>query len=1176
MSHVDDKEVEVRLQFLDEAQEYLSTIEDALLRVSDHQVDVQKINAALRAAHSIKGGAAMMGFEILSELAHRLEDSFKILKVRRDTIEVDADLEKLLLIGVDCLHEVIGYDRREQPVNRQWLDSRVYPVFERLHDYLGDLPEEDANSVLSPEDGQDVVALLFETEVEGCLQRLETALETADPCLREELEILAQELGGLGEMLELSRFIQLCQSVEQSLQAAPQNVEAIAKLALQQWRRSQALVLTGNLAELPNTLDGLETVGAVGTIAASQVVLNVSATSLEEEAEEEAIAVPLNVTIADELATDDQLDDDLTFDEPLTASELSWEEAAALELLLADPEEPSLGSAVDSWADELVDELADELANESGEAAVELETTTFDDVQQPRSTSETPLDHSLDDPLDNSLDSLLDSPLDDIEMLSDTNQSLTENFPEPIELALHEIQSTDQSTPKQRQRERESKVTDFRILEDSMPNTTASPPENTVRVPLKQLDQLNDLFGELTIERNRLALEVKRLRTMISNLIQRSQVLDDANSILRTTYDKIAVQTRGNGPLSSLNGSFNLNDTNRETNKFNNSSEVEKTTLDQGASSSDLSKFDALEMDRYGDLHSVFQEVMETVVQVQELTGDIVLGLEDTEQTTRDLNKTSRHMQTSLTQLRMRPLADVTDRFPRALREMALQYNKPVKLKVYGGSTLVDRNILETLNDPLMHILRNAFDHGIEMPEVRQRRGKPEEGVIEIRAFHRSNKTVITISDDGGGIPLEKIRARALQMGLDQTLLATANEDELLSLIFEPGFSTADRVTQLSGRGIGMDVVRNNLKQIQGEIKVSTQAGVGTTFTISVPFTLSVTRVLLAESYGLLLAFPTDVIEEMTMFDPGQIMTTLGGEAFNWDGSMVQLIRLSQWLKFNSPRSLEGLETPPNIDSPTILMLKHNGQLVGVQIDRSWSEQEVAVRRVEGGPSMPPGFTNCTILGDGRVVPLVNVPELLHWINSCDRSNSSNTTTSNISLHSSSTVTTSLTLSHLSSASTIPALPGNVSSLANHHKSFEQNFADQKSTILIVDDSINVRRLLALSLEKAGYRVAQAKDGQDALDKLRSGLQVEAVICDIEMPRLDGYGFLAKIKSSPNLEYLPIFMLTSRSGNKHRQLAMSLGASAYFSKPYDERTLFQALREAIQDTRDNKVSMLRR
>jgi two-component system, chemotaxis family, sensor histidine kinase and response regulator PixL len=491
--------------------------------------------------------------------------------------------------------------------------------------------------------------------------------------------------------------------------------------------------------------------------------------------------------------------------------------------------------------------------------------------------------------------------------------------------------------------------------------------------------------------------------------------------------------------------------------------------------------------------------------------------------------------------VRMRPISDILDRFPRALREMSLQYGKPVQLRVQGANTLVDRNILEALNDPLMHLLRNAFDHGIESADARDSAGKPSQGTIEIRAFHRNNRTYITISDDGAGIPLNKIRARATQMGLDQTLLAAASDEELLSLIFEPGFSTADSVTALSGRGVGMDVVRNNLKQVRGDIKVNTESGVGTTFTISVPFTLSVARALLTESNGMPMAFPTDVIDEVVMLSPDQIIPSTGGEAFEWDGRMVQLIRLSDWLKFNCPRQIETPENQPAIDVPTVFMVKQGSQTIGLQVDRSWGEQEVAIRQVEGGLPLPAGFNNCTILGDGRVVPLVNVAELLHWVASSDRPQVEPKTPNTFSR-----------LPLIQPSLEPPALPPT-----------NIPFSSGKPTILVVDDSINVRRLLALTLEKAGYQVAQAKDGQDALDKLTAGLQVQAVICDIEMPRLDGYGFLARVKSIPHLAGLPIAMLTSRSGDKHRRLAMSLGAVAYFSKPYNEQVLLKRLDEML-------------
>ncbi|MGA7933115.1 MAG: hybrid sensor histidine kinase/response regulator [Kovacikia sp.] len=988
MSH--DKELEIRRQFLDEAQEYLDTLDSAILGLANHRVDAQRINAALRAAHSIKGGAGLMGFEVLSHLAHRLEDSFKVLKVQK-SFEVDANLENLLLSAVNCLRYVAEEEQRSSSIDRQRLEAEAAPLFEQLHEILGDPQEEDAYSVLSPEEGLDIIPMLFETEVEGCLQRLETVLATpGQPCLREEVTILAQELAGLGEMLQLGAFTSLCESVVSRFKETPDQVVAIAHAALQAWRKTQALVMAGHLDRLP-----------------------------------------VEITLSEEsLITE------------------------ALEVAVAEIETPDAAS--------------------------------FSEI-----------------------------PVIEVQPL---------------------LPQKSQQTARKRAAAQSSQITDFKILESTVDSFTTidENQDATVRVSIRQLHRLNDLFGELTIDRNGLDLYLGRLRSLAASLTRRLRTLEQTNAQVRHVYDRTNSQTF-NPSMPLLMGSA----------VYPLSPDSQPGYPDSRNDSSNIinGKFDALEMDRYNELHLLSQEVMETIVQVQELTSDIELSLDETEQTARNINKTAKQLQSSLTKIRMCPLSDIVDRFPRALRELSLQYGKSVRLNVVGGNTLIDRNILEQLNDPLMHLLRNAFDHGIENPNIRRERGKPEEGLIEIRAVHRGNRTYITLSDDGGGIPLDKVRNRAEQMGLDPILLANASDEELLTLIFEPGFSTTEQVTTLSGRGVGMDVVRDKLRQVRGEISVNTQAGVGTTFTLSVPFTLSTVRVLLIESNGMLLAFPSDVMEEVFLLNPDDVITTAGSEVINYRQTLLQLVRLSRWLVFNCPHYPHDLETPPTINIPAVLVVNQGNQFVGIQVDRSWGEQEAAIRRVEGNISLPPGFNNCTIMGDGRVVPLVNVSDLLHWITSYERSSGTRPIPS-------------------------PKIP--ISSKTHPYSSEPANplptrerFSIQKDTILIVDDSINVRRFLALTLERAGYRVEQAKDGQDALEKLHSGMCVQMVICDIEMPRLDGYGFLAKVKATPSLDSVPIAMLTSRSGNKHRQLALNLGASAYFSKPYNEQTLLRTLQQLI-------------
>ncbi|MDX2240101.1 MAG: hybrid sensor histidine kinase/response regulator [Leptolyngbyaceae cyanobacterium bins.302] len=1031
------KELEIRRQFLDEAQEYLEALDTAVIGLSSGRFDIQRINSALRAAHSIKGGAGMMGFQWLSQFAHRLEDSFKVLKTQSQSLAIDAALENLLLSGINCLRMTIQQHQQDQPIEPTWVEQAVEPIFQALHDQLGDPPDEDAVSVLATESGQDVVGLLFETEVEGCLQRLETVLANPEqPCLQAELTILAQELGGLGEMLQLTAFTELCSSIEQSANIATTEIGAIAEAALTTWRHSQSLVLAGHLDALPNALP--------------VEFINLPVSTVEPAS-----------TIADA---------------PTSAPD--WIDIASTNIDLLETEHHNL-------------ELTD--ITSSTELDLDSINVEFDQIE------------------------LTQAELAEGEWIETQSTQKSESTEVSSAQSPTDTQPTDARSP------------NFQYEVKAATSATSATDNHhaTVRVAVRQLNQLNDLFGELTIERNGLDLYLKRLRNLSRLLTQRLRLLEQFNAQLRSTYDRIIPHTIG--------ATFPL---------LPPAADSIPQAVYHNSPISNNHDFDLLELDRYSELHLLSQQVMETIVQVQEVSTDIDLSLDDAEQTSRELNKTAKQLQTYLTQIRMRPLADIVDRFPRALREWCLQYNKQVTLTVKGGNTLIERSILEALNDPLMHLLRNAFDHGIETPEMRRSQGKPEIGTIEITATHRGNRTVITLSDDGRGISLDKIRQKAEQMGLDRSLLATASEEDLLSLIFEPGFSTRDRVTDLSGRGVGLDVVRDSLRQIRGEIGVNTSADTGTTFTLSVPFTLSVVRVLLVESNGMLLAFPTDAIRETLLlteqsFEDGNLI---------WQEQLLKCVDLSQWLTFNCPHQPMSLETAPSIDLPTALIVTHGSQMVGIRVDRTWAEQEVAIRRTEGNLAMPEGFVGCAIVADGRVVPLVNVTEMLDWIISCEQD------------------------SHRQSGLSSVTLPDRLLYLGRHLSStFQDSEAENRRTILIIDDSINIRRFLALTLERAGYSVEQAKDGLDALDKLQKGVAVQAVICDIEMPRLDGFGFLTKFKSNPMFESIPVTMLTSRTGEKHRQLALSLGAAAYFSKPYNEQELLQVLEKLIAQNHANTL-----
>jgi len=931
----------------------------------------------------------------------------------------------------------------------------------------------------------------------------------------------------------------LCESVVQSLEAAPNQVREIAKAALQAWRRSQALVLVNQVGSLPTHI---EVPGVVVTPTPATELVEEdwvaefdSYSSESQSLEEVGTAAEFDYTSdtefveAAETAAEFDYTSDTEFVEAAgTAAEFDY--TSETEFV----EEAGTAAEFDYTSDtEFVEEAGTaaefdytsdtEFVEAAGTAAEFDYTSETEFVEEAGTAAE----------FDYNPDTEAAEPLVSDEGIFEP--TATTSFSGSLSRTVDRDAGVERAGEVRWQEVKASSNQAERATKDS--------PENTVRIPVRQLDRLNDLFGELTIERNGLSLHLARLRTLMEKLSRRVNHLEQSNVRLRTTYDTVAtgvssvpagLKSLVNSRSAKPGGSWRPT----QVQNLTGFPDENVSSGEPGDSLQDISSaFDALEMDHYSDLHLLSMEVMETIVQIQEVTSDIELSLEDTDGTVRELNQTSKQLQTNLTRVRMRPLSDLVGRFQRALRDLALQHGKEVELKVSGKGTLIDRSILEALSDPLMHLVRNAFDHGIEKPDLRQSQGKPAQGTIEIKAAHRGNQTIITISDDGNGINLDKIRARAEQMGLDAELLAAASEDELLSLIFEPGFSTAERVTDLSGRGVGMDVVRNNLKQIRGDIRVDTQPGQGTTFTLTVPFTLSVARVLLVESNHTMLAFPTDVIEEMLLLDEEQILRTPGSEVLKWEEEMIPLIRLGAWLSFNCSRKITTPEGVPSISEPTVLMISPSDQLIALQVDRCWGEQEVAIRQVEGPLSMPAGFTSCTILGDGKVVPLVDAASLLRWM----RSERTPDTDGSLVEQ----------LPQLDAPR--PDQPINVATPA-----------PQRDTVLVVDDSINVRRFLALALEKAGYLVEQAKDGQDAVEKLLGGLQVQAVICDIEMPRLDGYGFLARIKSDPAFSDLPVSMLTSRTGEKHRQLAMTLGASGYFSKPYNERELLDTLEQLIR------------
>ena len=636
--------------------------------------------------------------------------------------------------------------------------------------------------------------------------------------------------------------------------------------------------------------------------------------------------------------------------------------------------------------------------------------------------------------------------------------------------------------------------------------------DQTMRVSVSHLDNLSNLVGELVVNRNTLEQDQERLRQFLENLLFQVQQLNDVGQRMRDLYERSLLE-------SSLISS-------RQSYQMAAAGATTEGSKDHATGES----FDALEMDRFTGFHTLSQEMIELIVRVRESASDIAYTVESSDQVTRQFRQVTNQLQEGLNKARMVPFTQAASRLPRAVRDISLKCGKEARLSVEGRDILIDKMILEQLYDPMTHLVNNAITHGIETPDERRQAGKTPAGLITVRAFYQGNQTVISVGDDGAGIDPDIVKQKALQKGLiSQSDAQTMTVLDVYDLLFHPGFSTRDQADDFAGRGFGMDVVRTSLADIRGNITIDSELGRGTNFTIRLPLTLSISKALSCISNQARIAFPMDGVEDMFDVSRERIQkNNEGQDCILWRDTLLPFQNLSDLLSFN--RTLgRGRVYGGNQDENmiSIVVLRSANSFIALEVDQVMGEQEIVIKQLEGPVPKPTGIAGATVLGDGRVMPIADVLELIDLAMGRVR-REPNTA--------------------LWAEETPPEEPTKVKS---------------EPTVLIVDDSITVRELLSMSFNKVGYRVEQARDGQEAWEKLRSGLPCDLVFCDIEMPRMDGLELLSRLQKDSGLQQIPIAMLTSRGADRHRQMAVDLGASGYFTKPYLEEALLDAANKML-------------
>jgi chemosensory pili system protein ChpA (sensor histidine kinase/response regulator) len=605
----------------------------------------------------------------------------------------------------------------------------------------------------------------------------------------------------------------------------------------------------------------------------------------------------------------------------------------------------------------------------------------------------------------------------------------------------------------------------------------------TVRVRALLLDRLVNQAGEVMISRSRLDARVVQMRSSLGEL---SGNLDRLRQQLRD------VEVQAESQMQSR----------------------------MAHSKDDGQDFDPLEFDRFTRVQELTRMMAESVNDVATVQRNLQRTLEGAEDDLIAQGRQARELQRDLLRTRMVEFESISERLYGVVRQAAKESFKPVKLEIFGGSIEMDRGVLDRMTPAFEHILRNAVAHGIEEADVRAAAGKPPVGSLTITVYQESNDVSVAFGDDGGGLHLDKIRAKALAGNLIAPDEVLSNE-AAAKLLFAPGFTTASEVTELSGRGIGMDVVLSELNALGGNIETQTAVGAGTTFRLVLPLTTAVTQVVMLRLGDLNIGVPSSLIETVLRAPLESVQQAYargfyevaGQEVpFFWGGALLQVSGRSQEVQ---TRNLP------------VAVFRSAGQRLALHVDEVLGNREVVVKNL--GPQLArlPGLAGMSVLASGAVVLIYNPVALATVYGTSAKA-----------------LTTAVEAAPVTGVT--PTAQNSVS-------------AAQAPLVLVVDDSITVRRVTQRLLKREGFRVALANDGLHALEVLAQE-KPDVVLSDIEMPRMDGFDLVRNIRNDADLRDLPVIMITSRIAEKHREHAMELGVDHYLGKPYSEDELLALIR----------------
>ncbi|MGC1484786.1 MAG: response regulator [Candidatus Acidiferrum sp.] len=645
------------------------------------------------------------------------------------------------------------------------------------------------------------------------------------------------------------------------------------------------------------------------------------------------------------------------------------------------------------------------------------------------------------------------------------------------------------------------------------PASTAPAAAKSVRIALSRLDRMMNTVGELVINRTRMVGRVAELEKLVDTLSFSKERLQGKVGEFQEKYE------------------FNRISSSRQAGPWSPSTARQTLTNAASGDTSFWSEFSELEMDRYDDFNILSRSMAEISADVNEVLSQLEGFIGRVEGDIDEFTKLAHHLQDEITAARMVPIGTLYSRLSRAVRDAAKSAAKQVDLDLSGSETELDNNIIQQISDPLVHLVRNSVAHGIERPEDRIAAGKPELGKVSLRAYHRGNHIYIEVEDDGRGIDYERVKLSAIERGLVSPETADRlTERDLREMLFHPGFTTAPVKTELAGRGVGLDVVRANLNALNGEIDIQSIGGQGTKFTLKVPLTLIISPALFVRCGVTNFALPLAVVEEIRRLRADEI-EDVGGKLLTKVRDVVtEVVRLDTYL---------GLPPLEPINGYFRMVVANAGnRQIGLVVEEVLGKDEIVIKNLGEYLRRVKLFPGTTIAPDGSLILLIDLNRMVANEPSERRPLQASASAARIFAPGSTAV----------ARGTIPA------------EAIDR--VEQERLIVVADDSISVRKFVGRMLEKNGYRVKLAADGMEAAE-LVAQHGCHLVITDLEMPRMTGYELMVQLRQSPATRRIPVMVVTSRAGAKHRDRAMKEGAAAFLTKPVQEDQLIAAVEQLM-------------